>query len=106
MDDDEAHMQLVLGNVQGELRPIEIGVHALQVVELGEPGRGKEGGIKEYARQLGRSHTYIIQIRQAAEVLSAIKWVSQLTHFLDKAQHLAAIHKADEGLWQILVDKM
>jgi hypothetical protein len=37
-------MQLVLSNAQSELSPLEIGVHALEAVGLGEHGRGKEGG--------------------------------------------------------------
>lgn len=107
MDDDEAYMQLVLGNVQGELRPIEIGVHALQAVELGEGGQlkggeGKKEGISEYARKIGKTQGYITQIRQAAEVLEFIKPISRLIGFLDKAQHLAAIHKADKELWPAL----
>src|SRR2546427_759057 len=32
MDDDEARMQLVLSNSQGELSPLEYGLHALKAV--------------------------------------------------------------------------
>ena len=106
MGDTEAYMQLILGNVQGELRPIEIGIHALQAVELSEGGRSVTGGISEYARRVGKTKQYVSQLREAAEVLGVVKQSSQVDSFLDKAQHLAAIHKADEELWQILVDKM
>lgn len=49
MDDDEAYMQLALGNVQGELSPLEIGMHALRAVPLAEGGRGLKGGISACA---------------------------------------------------------
>ena len=44
MSDEEAYMQLVLSNAQSELSPLEVGMHALGATELGERGRGKEGG--------------------------------------------------------------
>lgn len=55
MDDDEAFMQLVLSNAQGELSPLEIGIHALKAVPLSKGGRGQTGGLSEYAEKIGRS---------------------------------------------------
>jgi len=40
MDDDEAFMQLALGNAQDALSPLEIGIHALIAVPLSEGGEG------------------------------------------------------------------
>jgi hypothetical protein len=94
MSDEEAFMLLVLSNAQSELSPLEIGVHALEAVGLGEHGRGKEGGLSEYARQIGKSQPYVTQVRQAAEVLKSAKTITQVMVLLDKAKHLAAIHSA------------
>ena len=104
LSDAEAYMLLALGNVQGELSPLEIGRHALRVVELGNGGAGRKSGISQYARKLGRTQGYVTQVRQAAEVLASIKPISQLMGFLDKAQHLTAVHRAPQDLWQMLAD--
>lgn len=40
MDDQAAYIQLVLANAQGELAPLEYGIHALKAVP---PAQGKEG---------------------------------------------------------------
>lgn len=106
MNDDDAYMQLALGNVQNELSPLEIGIHALKVVENGNGGRGNKGGLSKYAEQLGKTHGYISQVRQAATVLNTIKPVSQLTGLVDKSQHFSHIHKAPQEVWQFLADEM
>jgi hypothetical protein len=76
---------------------------ALKAVPTAEGGRGKTGGISEYARRVGKSQPYISQVRSAAEVLRVVKPISQLMGLLDKSQHLFAIHKADASLWPLLV---
>ncbi len=98
-------MQLVLSNAQSELSPLEIGVHALEAVTLGIGGREK-GGLSEYARQIGKGRTYVTQVRNAAEVLKAVKPFSQLNGLLDKAQHLNAVHLAPSDTWPFLVDAL
>ncbi len=104
MTEDEAYMQLVLGNSQGELSPLEIGIHALGAIEPSEGGRGVTGGVSEYARQIGRDKSYISYLRDAAEVYQRIsKTVDSSQQFSDKAKHLAAIHKAHRELWPMLV---
>lgn len=89
MDDDEAYMALATSNNQGELAPLEIGLHALDRVGKATAGRGKKGGLSEYARKLGKSHQYLSQLVAAAEVA---KSASQVADLLDKAKHLNAIH--------------
>ena len=79
IDDETALMQLVLANAQGELAPLEIGVHALTVVGKGEPGRGKKGGLSEYARSINRDKSYISQLSAAAEVFQQAKSLGQPT---------------------------
>ena len=72
MEDDEAFLELVRGNNQGELKPLEIGLHALQYVEKGSKwSDGK--GLKHYASEVGRSPSTITEIRQAAEVFHQIR---------------------------------
>lgn len=109
MGDDEAYMQLALSNVQGELSPLEIGIHALGAIELVAGGRGIQGGLSEYARQLSQSQSNITVYRHAALVLLQIKPICQHIGFKDilkKAQHLAAIHKAPQDLWPLLVNEL
>ena len=100
LDDESAYMLLATSNNQGELSPLEIGLHALRNVYLSKGGRGKKGGLSEYAEKVGKSNQYIGQVKAAAEVLTTLeKPPSQLGGFLDKAQHLAAIHKLPRACW-------
>lgn len=104
MDDEAAYMALATSNNQGELAPLEIGLHALECVGKAKAGRGKKGGLAEHARKVGRSHQYLSQLVSAAEVA---KSASQLADLLDKAQHLHAIHAEDRReLWPALVSSL
>lgn len=105
MDDDTAYMALATSNNQGELAPLEIGLHALECIgKDAKRGRGKKGGLSDYARAIGKSKQYLSQIVCAAEVA---KVSSQLDTLLDKAQHLHAIHAEDRReLWPVLVPEM
>jgi hypothetical protein len=89
MDDDEAYMALATSNNQGELAPLEIGLHALERVGKATAGRGKKGGLAEYARKLGKGAPYLSQLVAAAEVAKSFTQVNDL---LDKAKHLYSIH--------------
>jgi N6-adenosine-specific RNA methylase IME4 len=100
LEDAAAFMELVTSNSQGELSPLEIGLHALKAVPK-EQGK-KGGGLKAYAEQLGRSERYVGQIRQAAEVLSSTSEVN-FRCFLDRAQHLCALHKLPRACWAAAV---
>lgn len=104
MDDEEALWRLI-ADPQAERDPIEVGLGALKI-EKATAGRGKTGGISELARELGKTRPYISQVRSAAEVLESVKSVSQLTDFLGKAQHLAAIHKTPKELWAMLAERI
>jgi DNA methylase/ParB/Sulfiredoxin domain len=106
MTDDEAFMQLVLCNARGELYPLEIGIHVLDAVSKGEKGRGRKGGIRAYAAEIGKNQKYLGELRQAAEVFrvvtqkhSPLQNEGSSPHFLDRAKHLAAIHKAPRDTW-------
>lgn len=106
MSDEEAFMLLVLSNSQGELDPLEIGIHALEAVEKGS-NRFTGAGLSQYADLLGKSQGYISQVRNAAQVYRSLDF-SQLksTELIGKAQHLAAIHKAPRELWPLLVERL
>jgi site-specific DNA-methyltransferase (adenine-specific) len=103
MDDDTAYMALATSNNQGELAPLEIGLHALERVGKATAGRGKKGGLSDYARKLGKSQPYLSQLLAAAEVAKSI---SQLMDLLNKTQHLYAIHSSDPSLWPVIVPHM
>jgi hypothetical protein len=81
-------------------------VHALEYVKLGTGGQGQKGGLSAYAEQIGKSHSYVVHVRQAAEVLKTLQSVSWGTGLLDKAKHLAAIHSAPQDTWSLLVEEI
>ena len=86
MTDADALMELALDNSQGEWSPLFYGIHALEYVELGSKGRGKKGGLREYARSVGFDHSYILRCTQAAKVL--LQTCAPGHRFTDKAKHL------------------
>ena len=66
-DEEEAFMQLVLSNAQGELTPLEIGIHALEAVEKGKGGRGISGELSAYSERIGKPRPNVVVYRNAAE---------------------------------------
>lgn len=102
MTDEEAFMELVLSNAQGELSHLEIGKHAFECVaqQIG-------GGRGFYATQIGKSEGYVSQGSGAWEVLEPYKETfSQLNLLLKKTQHLYAIKSADKSIHKLLIDTM
>jgi hypothetical protein len=100
-------MQLVLSNAQGELSPLEIGVHVLQAVPPAVPGPKADNanrGLSEYAERIQRSQQYISQLRSAAKVIQSMRSTSQLVDLLNKTQHLYEISRADESTWPTLCE--
>jgi ParB/Sulfiredoxin domain len=96
MSDQDAYMALALCNAQGELHPLEIGLHALR---SGLP-------LLQYAKRAGISgdneRRYLAMKLNAAQVATAVG-----THVpTDRWRHLAEIHAAPEWLWQALVSAM
>ena len=103
MTDEEAFLELVRANNQGELSPLEIGMHALRAVELSVGGAGNEGGLSAYAGSIGRSQGYVSQVRAAAKVISRLMGFN-VANLLKKSQHLYSISRAPETDWQWLVE--
>jgi hypothetical protein len=95
---------LAASNNQGELSPLEIGIHALHCVALAAGGRGKKAGLSEYAERLGKAVQSISLYRQAAEVAENVKPSIQIDGLQEKAQHLAAIHALPKSTWQACVE--
>jgi site-specific DNA-methyltransferase (adenine-specific) len=106
LDEDEAYMVLATANAQGELSPLEIGMHALHYVEKGTGGRGQRGGLSAYAEAVGKSRPRIMEYKDAAEVAEKVSDTGQVSDLLTKAAHLAAIHKLPEGAWSVAVEAM
>jgi ParB/RepB/Spo0J family partition protein len=105
MDDDAVYMALVTSNTQGELTPLEIGLHALECVEKAQGKRG--GGLEEYARALGKSRPAISQFRAAAEVYSELrKLTNEVALLANKATHLFELHSAPRETWPLLAEAM
>ena len=67
MDDDEAYMELVKSNAQGELSALEIGLHALECIGRAQ-GKKDGGSITGYAKSIGKTQQNLPQWVNAAEV--------------------------------------
>jgi hypothetical protein len=104
--DAKAYMLLVTSNNQGELTPLEIGLHALRAVPKAKGGKGQKGGLSEYAKAVGKQQGNVLNYRQAAEVFQEVKPICQHMGLLDKAEHLAAIHKASKKAWLVIVQAL
>jgi ParB-like chromosome segregation protein Spo0J len=103
LDEDEAYMVLATANAQGELSPLEVGMHALHYVAKAKGGRGQKGGLSEYAERIGRHAGLLTDYRNGAAVAETLHSSEGL---LDKAKHLAAIHKLPEEAWGVAVEAM
>jgi hypothetical protein len=106
LDDATAYMELAADNNQGELTPLEVGLHALGAVDLGKGGRGQSGGISAYARHIGRSDGYIGKMVAAARVYQVVKPMFTGVDFGEKTKHLYEISRAPEAYWATLADRM
>jgi hypothetical protein len=92
-------MALVTSNAQGELDPLEIGIHAFEAVPMAKGGRGKKGGLSEYAERIGQKHQNVSAYRNAGEVVKHASQDAGLVNFLEKAKHLNEIHKLPQESW-------
>lgn len=116
MDDETAFYQLIRNNRQGELSPLEIGLHALDYVKLDKRGLGAEGkGLKGYAEGVGYAASKVTEYRQGATVFRFFNslmgiWErnnnSLSESLLSKTRHLGEIHKAPKDCWFLLVSMM
>lgn len=87
MDDTEALIQLITGNIQSDNKPLEIGLNALKVVQANRQGLS----VNHYAQRLGMSETSIRRYMHASEAFQFVK--SQLP---DGAYILEEVYKLEE----------
>ena len=105
MDDDTAFMQLVLSNAQGELSPLERGMHALAAATEKHSKNGKS--FAAYARAVGVEPNTLESWVNAAEVYHNLRQHTVSVSDLDKRTfHLRSIHSAPPACWQYLVERM
>ena len=103
LSEDEAYMLLATDNAQGELSPLEVGMHALHYVEKAQ---GKEGrGLAAYAEKLGRDKGNLNRYRNAAAVAATCCNIT-ISSLLDKASQLAALHSLPQATWENAVAAM
>jgi site-specific DNA-methyltransferase (adenine-specific) len=104
MTDDEAFMQLILSNSQGELTPLEEGWHLYENDHrMVNAGRGQTGGIRDYARRLGKDEKSLRERRDAYRVFGKCGHMPALS---GEFRTLYAISRAPEGAWQTLVERL
>ena len=95
MDDADAYMALALNNAQGELSPLEVGLHAL----------GSKKSVREYARETGAKPANIQDRMEAAKVAEQCRHMP--TADLSKYwRHLAELHAAPQWLLPALVSAL
>jgi phage N-6-adenine-methyltransferase len=103
MDNDEAYMALATSNNQGEISPLEIGLHALHRGK-GDKWSGPKG--KRYAELVGRHEQEISYAKAAAQVYQAVPeemkftYVNLRTEGRDCWRHFAALKQIkDKASW-------
>lgn len=96
MSDDDAYMALALNNAQGELHPLEEGMHAL----------GSGLSKSEYAAVTRKGETTIQTRRQAASVAEAVRSHMGPVDLRDHWRALSELHPAPRWLWRALVSKL
>ena len=104
MTDEEALSAVLLSNAQGELSSLEIGLHVRKIVERSNGGRGKKGGISEYAEKMGATRESYQQYVNAARV--AAKHGTCVPGLIPYTRCLSIIHRAPESDWSDLVGRM
>jgi hypothetical protein len=104
MSDEVAFRELLLSNAQGELSPLEIGLHLDLAIGRGKPGRGNKNGIADYARNMGKSRDAFQDYVEAARV--ARKSGTQVPDLIPHTRSLSVIHRADHSDWSALVAAM
>lgn len=96
LSDTEALIQLVLGNIQTETKPLEIGLNALKVMQK----EGKTLTMQQYAQRLGLSDSTVRRYMNASEVYQYLK--TQLptgVPVLDEVYKLEEIHRCPQTDW-------
>lgn len=99
LDDDAAYMLLLTSNAQGELSPLERGMHALGATQKGKHTQS----VNAYAQAIGVPSRTVSNWVQAAEVYHKVCPQGQTLNLIERTKHLIEIHAAPQWLWQGLV---
>lgn len=107
LDDDEAFMQLVLCNEQSELSRLERAVHVFRYGQRGEHGRGKKGGLSEYARRVDRPQPRVSEDYAVGEMLENYHMCDSFPSLIesDPYRHLLEITRASSAIQPMLVER-
>ena len=100
MDDTEALIQLITGNIQSDNKPLEIGLNALKVTQANQGLT-----VATYAQRLGMSETSIRRYMHASEAFQFIK--AQLpngAYILEEVYKLEEIQRCAKPDWIWLHD--
>ena len=115
LNDDEVNRFQVLSNLQTGLTELELGLFLLEefpeVKARRHYGRGRQGGLRECARQLGMQESKVRRCREAAVVFQHLHkkrpgtlWTSHPERLEGKAFHLAEIARVPvRELWFYLL---
>lgn len=95
MSDEDAYMALALNNVQGELHPLEEGMHAL--------GSGMD--VRTYAEKVGKAKSGIGDRISAASVAQACPDI-RTSDLAAQWSALVSLHSAPRWLWRALVARL
>jgi hypothetical protein len=95
MSDEDAYMALAHCNKQGELHPLEEGLHAL--------GSGKS--VRDYASRTGKSDK-ATQVRMQAVRFAAACSDIATADLRDSWSALSELHSAPRWLWRELVSRL
>ena len=98
LDDDEAMMQLVLCNGQGELYSLERGLHALEATKDGQLT------MRAYAHRIDTDEKTVHTWKNAAAV--ALLCAQNLEPLKRYTQHLSLIHAMPEADWPRWVQRL
>ncbi|MGB6068002.1 MAG: ParB/RepB/Spo0J family partition protein [Desulfomonilaceae bacterium] len=106
VSDEEADIALLTANQQGELSPLEVGLHAHKVIQKYD----RDGlTVSKFAEKIGKSQSTVTELRQAASVYrtadESIGRPIDFQHASNKVSHLAAIHGTPREYWAPLTEK-
>lgn len=102
MDDEETLIQLIIGNIQTENKPLEIGLNALEVTKKGS----KAGySISEYAKKIGLNRRTVSEYVQSAEVYKFVMdKLAPGCQLLEEVKKLLEISRCSQSDWLWLHD--
>lgn len=108
MDDDEAYILLALANTQGEHSKLERAVHVYGFGKRGEHGRGKKGGLSEYARRFERPQQRVSEQYAVGELVENYRISGSFLDLVDRDPYsqLLEVTKAPPEAREALINRL